>query len=635
MMKYLKKLILCAIVLTVTNQVESYAQCRGTLLFSDEFNGSNLDLSKWNYEIGNGCPALCGWGNNERQYYSNRSQNVNVAGGFLNITALQNTNFSNSGSDYTSGKLNTKNKFDRVYGRFEASIKMPVGTGLWPAFWLLPTNNEYGSWPTSGEIDIVEYRGDITNTVELTLHYGNGWPNNLYDGSEYTLPSGTYSSGFHTYALEWEPGVMRFYVDNILIKTEIQNPNSLNPASNHPTVNWPWDKQFYIIFNLAIGGWYTGNPSSTAINSGVAFPQSLQVDYVRVYDMNPSLTQSPYLGTALPIPGKVEAEYYNLGCNTVAYYDIDAGNTGNVFRSDDVDIQTSTDSGNGYSIGYGAAGEWLNYDVFVNTFGVYDIHVRVASATNGRSMHLELDGLNISGSIAVPNTGGWTTFQTVTVKGNTLSVGAKRLKVVFDTPEINLNYTDFALVTIPNQSPSVHIIKPITGATYTSPAIIPIEVSASDPDGIITKVEFFNGTLLLDTDVNAPYIYTINGLGVGTYTLKVVAYDEDLATATENIVVNVSVANAVNNVKQLNSLLTVFPNPLSEESVVELILDMPGYTSLIIYNSLGQEVIRLIDADLSIGTYQYSLSEIKLTDHMYTCILQNNGRVISKKMVKY
>ena len=633
-MVYLQRLILFTLVFITVSQIGVIAQCRGTLLFSDEFNGSNLDLTKWSYETGNGCPGLCGWGNNEQEYYTSLSQNVNVTGGNLNLTARQNYNYNNSGTNYTSGKINTKGKFDRLYGRFEASMKMPLGTGMWPAFWLLSTNEAYGSWPTSGEIDIAEYRGDITNRVGSTLHYGNGYPQNLNDGTSATFPASNFSSGFHSYAVEWEPGVMRFYVDNSLFKTERQTPNSLNPASNNAVV-WPWDKQFYIILNLAIGGWYTGNPTAAQINAGTTFPQSLQVDYVRVYDMNPNATQVPYLGTALPIPGKVEAEYYNVGCNTFAYNDTDVGNTGNVFRSDDVDIEVCTDGGNGYSIGYTAAGEWLNYDVFVNSSGAYDIQVRVASATTGRLMHLELDGVNISGSIAVPNTGGWAAYQTVTISNINLTYGAQLLKVVFDTPDVNLNYVNFALVNTSNLPPTVNITSPSNGATFTSPAVIQIDATASDPNGTVSKVEFYIGTSLLTTDINAPYSYTINGLGIGTYNLKVVAYDNELATSSQIISITVALANSVDDNNQLSALFNVFPNPFTDESIVELTIDKPGYTSLVIYNNLGQEVTRLIDADLATGTYQYNLSETNLSSQIYTCILQNNGRVVSKKIIKY
>jgi len=614
-------------------------QCRGTLLFSDEFDGTTLDVAKWNYDLGNGCPSLCGWGNNEKEYYTNSTQNVNVTGGYLNLTARSSPNHLSSGSDFTSGKINTKNKFDQLYGRFEAKIKMPVGTGLWPAFWLLPTDNFYGGWPTSGEIDIVEYSGNGAaphNTMGSALHYGNSSPNNRYDATAYTLAGGDLSTDFHEYAVEWEPGEIRFYVDNNLIKTERETPNSLNPASNN-AVTWPWNKRYFIILNLALGGWYTGNPSSAAITAGTVFPQSMQVDYVRVYDMVANTTQTPYsVTTAMPIPGKIEAEYYNLGCNiSLAYSDTDAGNTGNVFRSDDVDLEANTDGGAGYNIGYTQTGEYTNYDVSVTSSGAYDIQLRVASATNGRTVHLEMDGVNITGSIAVPNTGGWTAYQTVTVSNINLNFGAQRLKVVFETPDVNLNYINFALINTSNLAPTVNITSPITGSNFTSPAVILIQATASDPDGTISKVEFYRGATLMGTSTTAPYNYTINGLGAGTYSIRAVAYDNELETATYTISVNVGLANGVDDSEDANVALKVFPNPFNTISTFEVSIAKPGYTSLIVYNDLGIAVAKLVDQDLDQGSYTFELSAEQLSPQVYTCVLQNNGKVITRKIIRF
>ena len=266
------------------NTAHIQAQC-WTEVWSDEFNGASLDLTKWNYDLGTGCPGLCGWGNNEKQSYTNSTQNVNVTGGNLNITARYSAGVGGPEYDFTSGKINTRNKFDWLYGRFEARMRLPAGTGMWPAFWMLPdpTGNPYGGWPTSGEIDIMEFRGDLLSTMNGTVHYGNPAPNNRYDGTNYTLATGDFVNSFHTFALEWGPGEIRWYVDDILFKTETKTPNSLNPASNN-AVTWPWDQNFYMIFNLAVGGWYSGNPSTATIIGGdVNYNRTMQIDYVRVY----------------------------------------------------------------------------------------------------------------------------------------------------------------------------------------------------------------------------------------------------------------------------------------------------------------------------------------------------------------
>lgn len=634
-MKDQLKFIACFMLTYFTmSTVGLYAQCRGTLLFQDEFEGTSLDLTKWSYDIGNGCPGLCGWGNNEKEYYTNSSQNVNVTGGYLNLTARPSANHLGSGSDFTSGKIHTRNKFDRLYGRFEARMKMPVGTGLWPAFWMLPTDNEYGGWPTSGEIDIMEYRGDIQNRTSTALHYGNGWPNNLYDGTSITLATGTFSQDFHDFAVEWEPGIIRFYVDNVLTNTERQSPSTLVPANNN-AVAWPWDKQFYIILNLAVGGWYPGDPSTATILAQTSFPQSLQVDYVRAYDMTPNAVQSPFLGTALNIPGKIEAEYYNAGCNTFAYNDLDAGNTGNVFRSDGVDIEATDDVGGGYHVGWTAAGEWLNYAVNITTTGEYDIQFRVASSTNARSLHLELDGVDITGTVNVPNTGGWQAFQTVTVNNISLTSGAHQLRLVFDTQDININFMNFALINSLNVPPTVSITAPLNGSNFTSPATIVVEATAEDSDGSISKVEFYNGATLLSTDTSVPYTHTLNGLGVGTYNIRAVAYDNELETASQTVTVNVSFASSVESDQQVSSVFQVYPNPSSDKTILALTVLESGNASLVVYNELGVVVASLLDRDVEAGEYTFELSAQDLTPQVYTCIFQHRGRVVAKKMVRY
>jgi len=496
------------------------AQCRGNLIFRDEFDGTSLDGTKWTIETGNGCPNLCGWGNNEKEYYTDLTQNVSVSGGYLNLTARYSPAYA-TGSDFTSGKINSKGKFDRTYGRFEAKMKLPSGTGLWPAFWMLPTSNVYGGWPTSGEIDIMENRGDQNNIVGSTLHYGSAFPNNQYDATSYTLTNGSFMNSFHEYAVEWEPGKMHFYVDGFLVKTETQNPNTLNPASNN-SVTWPWDQQFYIILNLAVGGWYSGDPSTSQITAATTFPQSLQVDYVRVYDMSPSATQITYLNNVPDIPGTIEAENYNEGCNGYAYNDSDLGNTGGQYRSDGVDIEACTDAGGGYDVGWSAAGEWLNYNVNVIAESTYDFKVRVASNVTGKSMHIEMDGVNVTGSIAVPNTGGWQNWQTVTVSSINLTAGAKLMKVVFDTDGINLNNVT---ITSQNQIPTVSITSPATNTVFSAPGSITINASATDADGTIAKVEFYNGNTLLGTSTSSPYTYSWTNVAAGTYSISAKATD--------------------------------------------------------------------------------------------------------------
>ncbi|NNF05166.1 MAG: family 16 glycosylhydrolase [Candidatus Eisenbacteria bacterium] len=238
------------------------------LVWADEFDGSSVDLSKWTFEIGDGCPSLCGWGNNELQYY--KSENTTLSGGLMTITAKFEPT---AGRLYTSSRLVTKNKFDFTYGRIEMRAQMPEGQGLWPAFWLLFTDpSNYGGWAAGGELDIMEYLGHDTDLVYGTIHYGAPSPGNVFSGDTYELPSGNFSDSFHTFAVEWEPGELRWYVDGIHYMTRYE---WFSTGGAYPA---PFDHDFHILLNCAVGGDFPGNPDGTTM-----FPQDFVIDYVRVY----------------------------------------------------------------------------------------------------------------------------------------------------------------------------------------------------------------------------------------------------------------------------------------------------------------------------------------------------------------
>ena len=256
-----------ALVLAATAALSSSAIGQQQLVWSDEFDGTSLDTSKWEYQIGNGCPNLCGWGNNELQYY--RSQNVTVSGGRLRITARQE---SFGGSPYTSGRIRTRGMGDWTYGRFEIRAKLPTGQGLWPAIWMLPTNDVYGGWAASGEIDIMELVGHEPNKVHGTLHYGAPFPGNTYSGNSYTLPGGDFSGAFHIFEVEWDPNQIRWLVDGVQYAAQSSWWSSGGP---YPA---PFNQAFHMILNVAVGGNWPGSPDGST-----QFPQVMEVDYVRVY----------------------------------------------------------------------------------------------------------------------------------------------------------------------------------------------------------------------------------------------------------------------------------------------------------------------------------------------------------------
>ena len=244
------------------------------LVWADEFDGDTLDMEKWSYMIGDGTEyGIPGWGNNELEYY--QEDNVKVADGYLTITARR----ENVGtSQFTSGRIRTIDKGDWTYGRFEIRAKLPEGKGLWPAIWMLPTNERYGGWAASGEIDIMEYLGDDTTKVYGTIHYGGSWPNNQHKGAHYITNDTAFNRTFHDFALEWEEGELRWYVDGEeflkLGQGEWYSESAAFPA--------PFNKKFHMLINLAVGGNWPGNPDMTT-----QFPQELVVDYVRVYHDGP------------------------------------------------------------------------------------------------------------------------------------------------------------------------------------------------------------------------------------------------------------------------------------------------------------------------------------------------------------
>jgi len=231
------------------------------LVWNDEFNTNNLDTTCWNYEV-NGD----GGGNNELQFYTDFKTNSWLRNGYFNMKAIE-ENF--KGKPYTSARINTRHKKDFVYGRFDIRAKTPTQQGVWPAIWMLPTHEVYGGWPQSGEIDIMESVGHHPHTVHGTLHYGPRWPDNKHSGQHVEVENDL-EDEFHVYSVEWEENEIRWYIDDELYSTK--TPKDLEPFP------WPFDQEFFIILNLAIGGSWPGAPDETT-----EFPKYMFVDYVRVY----------------------------------------------------------------------------------------------------------------------------------------------------------------------------------------------------------------------------------------------------------------------------------------------------------------------------------------------------------------
>lgn len=236
------------------------------VVMEENFDGTELDTSLWSYDIGDGSSqGLSGWGNNELQYYTDRPENVKVEDGILNITARKEAY---EEASYTSGRILTKLNFDQKYGRFEARMKLPWGQGLWPAFWLLGADIDEVGWPQTGEIDIMEYRGQEPTRIHGSVH-GPGYSGAEAVSKSYNLEGDRFDTDFHVFGIEWGKDYINFYVDDDLY-------NQITPEDVDG--EWVYNKPFYILINMAVGGSFVGSPTEDTV-----FPQTLEIDYVRVY----------------------------------------------------------------------------------------------------------------------------------------------------------------------------------------------------------------------------------------------------------------------------------------------------------------------------------------------------------------
>ncbi|MCG8650635.1 MAG: methionine-R-sulfoxide reductase [Pirellulales bacterium] len=280
---------------------------RRILVWEDNFDGTRLDYSRWGIE-----QNAFGGGNHELQIYTDRRKNVRVEDGKLVIEAHRDhANLMGTVREFSSGRIRTKHRGDWRYGRIEVSAKLPRGQGLWPAIWMLPTDDLYGTWAASGEIDIMEMRGHTPDVVLGTLHYGKPWPDNERSGEEYKLPQGDFSDGFHVFAIEWEAGEIRWYVDG----QQVQKQNTWNSAGGKFPA--PFDQRFHLLLNLAVGGEFVGPPDQST-----RFPARMEVDYVRVYQTRKEKMESKEPSpdsSAPPAPRKTVVGPYNALSAAEAY----------------------------------------------------------------------------------------------------------------------------------------------------------------------------------------------------------------------------------------------------------------------------------------------------------------------------
>lgn len=229
------------------------------LIWEENFNGKQLNETIWNFENGDGCPDLCGWGNNENQIYN--QQNQYLKNGKLIIEATLENGI------YKSSKITTQNKKSFQYGYIEIKAQLPLGKGLWPAFWMLGNNIKTVGWPKCGEIDILEYVGREPNVIFTSLHTDDSHGNTV-NTKKTEIKS--IEKGFHLYAIDWNKDKISFFIDNNLVYT-------FQPENKSESI-WPYNQPFYFIINLAIGGNFGGPAVDTTI-----FPQKFEIDYIKVF----------------------------------------------------------------------------------------------------------------------------------------------------------------------------------------------------------------------------------------------------------------------------------------------------------------------------------------------------------------
>ncbi len=284
------------------------------LVWSDEFDGDSLDTTKWDFAIGNGFfdyqthEWIAGWGNEELQYYTREKENLYVRDSHLYIRALKE---SLHGCGYTSARISTKGRdgtplFSKQYGKFEFRARVPHGKGMWPALWLLPRDDAYGGWAASGELDVMEIVGERPAEYLGSTHFGSPFPRRTLTTHVHKFPDGGSVDAFHVYAVEWEPGEIRWSVDGVVWATQsfwwscstLRNGKGIEARSAADLNPWPapFDKPFYIVMNLAVGGNFPGVP-----NAATHFPAELVIDYVRVYDKVGGYGEPPPRGKG-PLP---------------------------------------------------------------------------------------------------------------------------------------------------------------------------------------------------------------------------------------------------------------------------------------------------------------------------------------------
>lgn len=454
------------------------------LIWQDEFDYSGApDPAKWNYTIWN--PGMV---NNEYQAYTDRSENVRVQDGALVIEGRRDWG---NGHEYTSGRINSAWKGSFTYGRMEARMILPGGSGTWPAFWMMPDDPykyattcdastgwdaDCDAWPNSGEIDIMEYVGNDYGNVHGSIHSKHYYfkLGNQRTGHTYVQDPET---NYHVYAIEWFEDHIDYFVDDVKYYTAWNDGTGWE--------SWPFNHNFHIILNLAIGGDWgaAGGFDASVFERGA----KMYVDYVRVYEAD----TTPQVCDAIELPALIEAESY---CN---YYGIQT--------------ETTADDGGGMNVGYIDANDWMDYTIDVPSSGIYELDFRIASLNGGGIIDIQSGNQTIA-SVNVPATGGWQNWATIS-ETLSLAAGVQNLKVVAKTGGFNLNWIYI------NETPKLTTIAltPLT-ATINEGETLQYSASGFDQFGNAFATTFNWSTT--GGSINQNGLYTASTVGTFTATAQ-------------------------------------------------------------------------------------------------------------------
>lgn len=596
---------------------------RYEMVWSDEFEGTELDTDTWTEWRGSAF-------NNEWQFYTPRDTNIYVEDGLLHLVGLR-ENF--GGRNWTSGRINSRRGANFLYGKVEIRAKLPAGRGLWPAFWMMPTESEYGGWPYSGEMDIMEYRGHQTNRTQGTIHFsrleypgsGNAVADREYISGEYELPEGSFAEEFHIYSFEWTDSTLKWFVDDLhyftIRREEVEDRAEI----------YPFNKQFYVILNLAIGGDYLGDMQPDASTPD---RNEVLVDYVRVYqDQNKGPDIDLPFADTVPVPAREPIELRA----DITDPDGDAIREVEFFMDDELIVADTTAP---YS---------ANWEPKVD--GCYQFKVKATDVFNGTTETAPITFEAGSGCEVRPFNETPHSFPG-TLEFEEYNYGGFDRSYFDRTPYENeggaFRTTEGVDIIVDPNDENNYLISDIDFGEWTR---YTLDVTESGLYDLELRVVGDGGSGRLDlkldneeltfftriNDGSTPYVYDLmEGVEIeaGTYILEAEMLRGgimlDRLTAT-------LISTSSDEDPDLPSEIDLrqnYPNPFNPSTQISFTLPAAQNVQLAVFNSLGQQLEILHTGVLQAGEHTFTFNASELSSGIYlTRLYVANGTVITRKMM--